>query len=139
MNIGTFAMPDATYFAPVVYGSLAGLDGWVWGINHVLADMKFMAIFSMLFGAGIVLMSDRLESRGQSVKGLHYRRMIWLTLFGVLHAHLLWYGDILYWYSICGMVVFLFRKLGRHVFAHFASAREQERGMAGTAPGIPSQ
>ena len=105
MNIGLFSMPAATYFAPTVYGSLTGSDGWVWRLTHVLADMKFMAIFSMLFGAGIVLMSERIESRGQPAKGLHYRRMAWLALFGILHAHLLWYGDILYWYGICGMVV----------------------------------
>ncbi len=111
MNIGLFSMPAATYFAPTVYSSLAGSNGWVWGITHVLADMKFMAIFSMLFGAGIVLMSQRFESRGLSAKGLHYRRMAWLALFGILHAHLLWHGDILFWYGVCGMVVYLFRNL----------------------------
>ncbi len=111
MNIGLYAMPAATYFAPTVYGSLSGIDGWVWRITHVFADMKFMAIFSMLFGAGIVLMSERIESRGRSSKGVHYRRMAWLAVFGILHAHLLWHGDILYWYAICGMVVYLFRKL----------------------------
>ena len=111
MNIGVFSMPVAAYFAPTVYGSLTGIDGWVWRITHVFADMKFMAIFSMLFGAGIVLITQRAESRGDSATGLHYRRMAWLALFGLMHAHLLWHGDILFWYGICGMVVFLFRNL----------------------------
>lgn len=111
MNIGLFSMPAAAYFAPTVYGSLTGVDGWIWRLTHVLADMKFMAIFSMLFGAGIVLMSERIESRGHAAKGVHYRRMAWLALFGILHAHLLWHSDILYWYGMCGMVVYLFRKL----------------------------
>ncbi len=111
MNIGAFSMTAAAYFDPTAYGDLSGLNGWVWRLTHVLADLKFMAIFSMLFGAGIVLMTMRSESRGQSATGLHYRRMAWLIVFGLLHAHLLWYGDILYWYGMCGLVVYLFRKL----------------------------
>ncbi|MCP3962233.1 MAG: DUF418 domain-containing protein [bacterium] len=111
MNVGAFSMPAAAYFAPTVYGDLTGLNGWIWRLTHLLADMKFMAIFSMLFGAGIVLMTQRAESRGKPATGLHYRRMGWLIVFGLLHAHLLWYGDILYWYGMCGLVVFLFRKL----------------------------
>ena len=111
MNIGAFSMPSATYFDPTAYGELSGLNGWVWQVTHLLADLKFMAIFSMLFGAGIVLASQRAESRGHSPTGLHYRRMGWLVVFGLLHAHLLWWGDILYWYGMCGLVVFLFRKL----------------------------
>jgi uncharacterized protein len=111
MNIGGFSMPSAAYFDPTAYGDLSGLNGWVWRAIHLLADLKFMAIFSMLFGAGIVLTSHRAESRGHSPTGLHYRRMAWLIVFGLLHAHLLWPGDILYWYGMCGLVVYVFRKL----------------------------
>jgi len=111
MNIGSFAMPSPAYFDPTAYGDLTGLNGWVYGLIHVFADLKFMAIFSMLFGAGIVLMSERMESRGLSPTGLHYRRMAWLIVFGLLHAHLLWPGDILFWYGMCGLVVYLFRRL----------------------------
>jgi uncharacterized protein len=111
MNIGSFSMISAAYFNPTAYGDLTGANGWVWRLTHILVDMKFMAIFSMLFGAGIVLMTSRAESRGQAVKGVHYRRVAWLIAFGLLHAHLLWYGDILYWYGMCGLVVYLFRRL----------------------------
>jgi uncharacterized protein len=111
MNIQAFSMISAAYFNPTAYGDLTGANEWVWRITHVLVDMKFMAIFSMLFGAGIVLMTRRAESRGQAVAGVHYRRMAWLIVFGLLHAHLLWYDDVLYWYGMCGLVVFLFRKL----------------------------
>jgi uncharacterized protein len=111
VNIGSFSMPSAAYFDPTAYGDLTGMNGWVWRMIHLLADLKFMAIFSMLFGAGIVLSSQRSESRGHSPTGLHYRRMAWLIVFGLLHAHLLWYGDILYWYGMCGLVVYLFRRL----------------------------
>ncbi len=111
MNIGAFSMPSATYFNPTVWGSLDGLDGLIYRLTHVLADLKFMAIFSMLFGAGIVLMSERRSSAGAGAAGLHYRRMAWLLVFGLLHAHLLWYGDILVWYALCGSLAYLFRNL----------------------------
>jgi uncharacterized protein len=111
MNIQAFSMISATYFNPTAFGDLTGANGWVWRLTHILVDMKFMAIFSMLFGAGIVLMTEKAESGGRSPTVAHYRRMAWLILFGLLHAHLLWYGDILYWYGMCGLVVYLFRKL----------------------------
>jgi uncharacterized protein len=110
MNIQSFAMISHAYFNPTAYGSLEGIHFVVWVVSHVFADMKFMALFSMLFGAGVVLFATRAEAKGRSPAGLHYRRTGWLILFGLLHAHLLWYGDILYAYGICALVVYLFRK-----------------------------
>jgi uncharacterized protein len=111
MNIQTFAMIEAAYFNPTAYGDFTGPNFLVWLFSHAFADQKFMTIFSMLFGAGIVLMAERAESKGLRPAGAHYRRMLWLVLFGILHAHLLWYGDVLYWYGMCGLVVYLFRRL----------------------------
>jgi uncharacterized protein len=46
------------------------------------------------------------------VTWLFYRRMLWLVLFGLIHAYLiLWIGDILYMYGVCGMLVYLFRNV----------------------------
>jgi uncharacterized protein len=118
MNIQSFSMISAAYLNPTAYGDLTGANLWVWILSHVLADQKMYGIFSMLFGAGILLMTGRADaSRGKSA-GLHYRRMGWLLLFGVLHAHLFWYGDILYPYALCGMFVYLLRrKSPRTLFA----------------------
>ena len=91
-------------------GDLHGANYAVWLAGHLLADLKFMSIFSMLFGAGIFLMTSHIEASGQRPTRLHYRRMGWLMLFGLLHGSLLWYGDILYDYALCGMLVYLFRK-----------------------------
>jgi uncharacterized protein len=110
MNIQSFSMPGAAYMNPSAYGDLDGANHWVWYISHLLADQKFWTIFSMLFGAGIVLMTSRAEAAGRGSAGIHYRRMGWLLLFGLLHAHLFWYGDILYAYAMCGFVAYLFRK-----------------------------
>jgi uncharacterized protein len=110
MNVQSFAMIQAAYFNPRAWGDLTGANWWVWFISHLLFDQKFITLFSMLFGAGIVLMSGRLEARGRHPTGMHYRRMAVLLVMGLLHAHLLWYGDILYAYAICGMVVYWCRR-----------------------------
>jgi uncharacterized protein len=110
MNIQAFSMVSAAYMNPTAYGDLHGANYAVWLAGHLLADLKFMSIFSMLFGAGIFLMTSHIEASGQRPTRLHYRRMGWLMLFGLLHGSLLWYGDILYDYALCGMLVFLFRK-----------------------------
>jgi uncharacterized protein len=110
MNIQAFSMISAAYINPTVYGDLHGGNYWVWFLCHLLADEKFMTIFSMLFGAGIFLMTSHIEAAGRNSAALHYRRMGWLVLFGVLHAYLLWYGDILVNYGLCGLLAYRFRK-----------------------------
>ena len=110
MNVQSFAMPQAAYFNPTAYGDLEGANLYVWLAGRMLADQKFMTIFSMLFGAGIVLMAGRAEARGGAGR-VHYRRMGWLLVIGLLHAHLLWFGDILFTYAVCGMVVYPLRHL----------------------------
>ena len=110
MNIQLFAMPAAAYFNPTAYGDLNGANLYVWLGSRLFADQKFMTIFSMLFGAGIVLMAGRAERSGNAAR-VHYRRMGWLALIGLAHAHLLWYGDILFFYAVCGMLVYPLRRL----------------------------
>ena len=119
MNIQMFAMPDAAYFFPTAYGALGGLNGLVWHLGELLASSKFITIFSMLFGAGMVLMNDRAKARGRGFAGLHYRRMFWLLIIGLIHAYLLWPGDVLVSYALCGLFVFLFRNVrpGRLIIA----------------------
>lgn len=111
MNIQSFSMVSAAYINPTAYGDLTGANLWVWVVSHVLAADKFMSIFSMLFGAGIVIMAERIEAAGGTPGRVHYRRMGWLLLFGCAHAYLIWYGDILVGYSLCGMLAYLFRRL----------------------------
>ena len=109
MNVQSFAMPQAAYFNPTAYGDLEGANLYVWVAGRMLADQKFMTIFSMLFGAGIVLMAGRAEARGDA-RRVHYRRMGWLLVIGLLHAHLLWPGDVLFLYAVCGMLVYPLRR-----------------------------
>ena len=83
----------------------------VWLVSQLIAEQKFMAILSLLFGAGILLMTSRAEASGKNSAVLHYRRMGWLTVFGLAHAYLLWSGDILVSYAMCGSLAYLCRKL----------------------------
>ena len=68
-----------------------------------------MTIFSMLFGAGLVLMDQRAARAGASVRGVYYRRVLWLLAIGLIHAYLIWSGDILVLYAECGLFLYLFR------------------------------
>ena len=111
INIQVFSMISAAYLNPTAYGDLSGVNGWVYILSHVLADQKFMTLFTILYGAGIVLMTSRAEARGASSAGVHYRRTFILLVIGLMHAYLLWAGDVLVSYALCALVVFPFRKL----------------------------
>jgi uncharacterized protein len=110
INIRSFALPLAAFDNPTAYGDFTGASFWYYAVAHVLFEGKGIAIFSMLFGAGIVLMSERREARGRSPAASHYRRMLALLAIGLVHAYAVWYGDILVSYALLGMVVFLFRR-----------------------------
>ena len=139
MNIQLFAMPEAAYYNPTAYGDLEGANLYVWLGGRLLADQKFMTIFSMLFGAGIVLMTARAEARGESGR-VHYRRMGWLGLIGLLHAHLLWFGDILFLYAVCGMLVYPLRRqsAGRLLAIGTATVAVASVIFAGLQASLPS-
>ncbi len=111
MNVQAFSMPYAAYMNPTAWGRLEGIDLAAWLFAHLATDQKMMAIFSMLFGAGIVLFSERAEARGESPWRLHLRRNVWLLCFGLAHAYLLWYGDILFLYGICALALYPCRHL----------------------------
>lgn len=115
MNIQSFSMIGAAYINPTAYGDFTGIHKWVWIISHVFADQKFLSIFSIMFGTGIILFTERLDVKGLNSLTLHYRRTIWLIIIGLIHAYLFWYGDILVTYGLCGLIVILFRKLSAGV------------------------
>jgi uncharacterized protein len=110
MNIPGFSMPN--YFSESFRSDPTNVNFWVSGVIGVVFEGKMRALFGMVFGAGVLLFVAKKEQTGKSVTGLFYRRMLWLVLFGLVHAHLiLWFGDILYLYGICGMLVYLFRNV----------------------------
>jgi uncharacterized protein len=110
MNVYAFAMPLAAYYNPLIMGGTDALNMGTWFFTHLLFDQKFMTIFSMLYGAGVVMMMNRAEARDVPFTSVFYRRSAWLIVFGLLHGYIIWFGDILFHYALMGMIVFLFRK-----------------------------
>ena len=78
MNIQMFAMVQAVYFNPTVYGPPDAINYAVFAFQHVFADQKFMTLFTLLYGAGLVLIGERAEARGVSPTWLILRRTFWL-------------------------------------------------------------
>lgn len=111
MNMQLFSMIEASLMNPAAFGDFTGINRIVWITTYLFGDLKFMANFSMLFGAGILLMTQRAEARTGKSAGLHYQRMFWLMMIGMVHAYVFWYGDILVSYAVTGMAVYLLRRL----------------------------
>ena len=107
MNIPFSGLPMAAYANPNVWGGNDPLNVGVLAVQWVLFDGKMRALFSMMFGAGIVLFMQRALERDNSVRAadLLSRRMLWLILFGALHGWLIWAGDILYAYGLFGLLI----------------------------------
>ena len=109
MNIYAFAMPLAAYFNPFRMGGDGTWNIGTWVFTHIIFDQKFMTIFAMLFGAGIVLMMERAEARGAGFGRIFFRRQFVLLLIGLAHLVFLWLGDILSYYALISMAMFFFR------------------------------
>jgi uncharacterized protein len=111
VHIQLFAFPSLARWNPTAYGDLRGLNWWVWLATSVLADGKFISIFAMLVGASIVMLPGRAGEAAIPAWRAHVLRMAALLVLGLLHAYLLWYGDMLVALALCGAVVFLAGRL----------------------------
>jgi uncharacterized protein len=122
VNIVSMGLPFAAHNDPTIAGNRSPADFWAWAIASVAAEGRMRAIFSMLFGASVILLSARIEARSEARNGaraeadsaadIHLRRNLWLMVFGTLHSvWLLWPGDILFTYGAAGLPLFVFRRL----------------------------
>lgn len=110
MNIPGFAFSEADFFNPNV-GGFKETDRAVWWFGRLIFEMKMQSIFSMLFGAGLVVLADRAARAGISATRLFYKRVAVLAIMGLLHGYLLWNGDILWTYAVCGALIYPLRRL----------------------------
>lgn len=112
-NIIAFGQPMAAYMFPggflVPHGPGSDL---LWALQFILIDGKMRGLFTLLFGAGLVLFMERAELKNRAGQGdapswapywLQTRRLFWLLCFGLLHFYFLWKGDILVLYAIAGV------------------------------------
>ncbi len=149
MNIVAFAMPEGAYISPHTWGGATGSDLWVWAANFVLFDSKMRGLFSILFGASTLLVIQSAAASGQGGARVHYGRMIVLALFGLAHFYLIWFGDILFIYAICGMLLFAFRNLsmralrrwfvGFFLLGFLTSGLMMGSLLLGASPGAPPE
>jgi uncharacterized protein len=110
MNVTAMGLYFGAYNNPAVAGGADGANLAAWAALHVLAEGKMRCLFSLVFGASVILLTSRLENR-RNAADIYYRRNLWLLLFGILHAYLLWAGDILYPYALCAFLLYPFRNM----------------------------
>jgi uncharacterized protein len=97
LNISAFGLPKAAYLNPAWYGDVTRSDAWTWAILDLLAQVKFLTLFALLFGAGLQLLLPRGKVWIQS-------RLTLLALLGFIHGLFFWDGDILLAYALVGLV-----------------------------------
>lgn len=113
MNIWSFAGPQAIFEYPYAVADWGGAPVQTWAVMHTLFEGSQRAVFSMLFGAGMLLMVGRLDEGSIGGSGrIYYRRLMFLMLFGLFDLFvLLWPGDILFVYGVCGLLLYPLRRL----------------------------
>lgn len=105
MNIRAMAAPFSAYMNPYALLNYEGADRAAFITTAVFFDLKMMGLFSMLFGAGVLLYAAKPTATGKPPRGLWFRRMFWLLVIGLVHAYLIWAGDILVPYALCGILL----------------------------------
>ncbi|GAA3955141.1 DUF418 domain-containing protein [Allohahella marinimesophila] len=111
MNIIVFAMPSAAYVNPQAWGDGNALNDILFGFFYLFADQKFMGLFTLLFGASMLLLAEQSEVSGRNAASVHYRRTFWLLVIGLMHAWYLWEGDVLQIYAMIALLLYPFRYL----------------------------
>ena len=111
VNVVGMAMLQDAYFYPPAFGFETLADKAMWLANFLLIDGKLRALFSIMFGASLMLVIERAIAAGRSGWRTHVARMIVLMGFGLIHWAVLWWGDILTHYAAVGLIVALFARL----------------------------
>lgn len=110
-NIMAFGQPWTAYMYPEAFLVDDGDPTGAWWIaQFVLIDGKMRGLFTLLFGASMILFMEKAWARG-ATRWLQARRLVWLGLFGLTHFFFIWRGDILFLYAMCGLLVLLAVKL----------------------------
>ena len=108
LNILGFGLVSAAFLDPGIYLSpVVGIDYTVWAFVELTSEGAMRTLFSILFGAGVVLFVT-----GSTAKSgwLHYRRNFWLLVFGLINIYIfLWPGDILVTYALSSFVLWFIK------------------------------
>ncbi len=121
VNIQSFGEPFGRFIAPSAESSDA-LTTLCFSFVKIFCEGKFYPLFSMLFGMGLALQMQSVTSRGGNFYAIYIRRQLWLFIMGLSHALLLWYGDILFVYSIAGLILMLCVRIDPRVLLGIGAA-----------------
>lgn len=110
INVTGFWGPQLASLSPALPRPDHAGTAW-FVIAFLLFDGKMRGLFTLLFGASMVLFVQSVERRCLSGDAMQVRRLLWLLLFGYLHYALLWWGDILFAYALCGLLALALRRL----------------------------
>lgn len=117
VNIQSFAEPFGAFMLPEPPAGSSWADVASFYFVKVFCESKFYPLFAMLFGFGLMMQADRARRRGVSYWGAGLRRYVFLTFLGLLHALLLWFGDILFLYGIGGLFLLLMHRANTKALA----------------------
>ena len=110
INVTGFWGPTLASFSPLLPRPDPGGALW-FAASYVLFEGKMRGLFTLLFGASMMLFADAAERRGAHADWAQARRLCWLALFGYAHYLLFWWGDILFPYAVCGLMALSLRRL----------------------------
>ena len=112
MNIAAFAGNEfMIVWNDAIHHKLT-FNGFIFDSANVVLNGKMRGLFTLLFGAGLMLFISNKKDNSIQVADAYFRRMMWLLLFGLIDGYLLlWDGDILYEYALCGIFLYAFRNL----------------------------
>ena len=110
VNIRNMLAPVSTLFDPRAF--LGPYDLRIDEFLQYAVDGKWIAVFAILYGAGLALLADKAEAAGVPPRSRLVRRQLWLLAFGLVHAVLIWAGDVLTAYALIGLLAMLFAGRG---------------------------
>lgn len=102
VNTAILFGPMDTLIRPLSAEDRTSVNWWVAFLVLVLFQGKFVAMFSLLFGYGLLGQIERAHASGWSATAFAFRRLGVLAVFGLVHALVFWYGDILFLYALMG-------------------------------------
>ncbi len=111
VNITFFAEPLLEGLNHGNLAEAAAHELWAWMAMRVFSEYKFVSLFSLLFGIGLVIQMNRAKQRGANFAPVFMRRLLVLAGFGIIHGLLVWYGDVLLMYAAAGFILLAMREM----------------------------
>jgi uncharacterized protein len=138
INIGGLAGPGIETVSPNALTPASRAGEWTFAASFLLFEGKMRALFTLLFGASMVLFFERSEAGGRPGALLQVRRLLWLALFGYLHYLLFWWGDILFLYALAGLIALPLWRLRPAMLAAIGLALLMLWSLNGTVASLPA-